>query len=92
MRAPLYRSLRLLLLALVSPIGVVLAGCGAADPQAPGASGEAVSPAAIPVVLAPTRIYFVSARDGNQEVYVMQGDGSGATNLTDDPATITARS
>ncbi|HEX7128379.1 MAG TPA: LpqB family beta-propeller domain-containing protein [Thermodesulfobacteriota bacterium] len=86
MRAPLFLPFRLLVLALTFVIGVVLAGCGAADPPAPGASGEVVSPAAIPLVLAPTRIYFVSARDGNQEVYVMQGDGSGATNLTADPA------
>ena len=33
-----------------------------------------------------TRIAFVSGRDGNREVYVMNGDGSGQLNLTQNPA------
>lgn len=32
------------------------------------------------------RIAFVSDRDGDQEIYVMNADGSGLTNLTDSPA------
>ena len=32
------------------------------------------------------RIAFYSNRDGNNEIYVMNGDGSGLTNLTDNPA------
>lgn len=31
------------------------------------------------------RIAFVSIRDGNLEIYVMNGDGSGQTNLTNNP-------
>jgi TolB protein len=31
-------------------------------------------------------IAFVSDRDGNQEIYVMSADGTGQTNLTNDPA------
>ena len=33
-----------------------------------------------------SRIAFASDRDGNFEVYVMNADGSGQTNLTDDPS------
>jgi TolB protein len=32
------------------------------------------------------RIAFVSDRDGNAEIYVMNADGSGQTNLTNSPA------
>ncbi len=32
-----------------------------------------------------TRIVFMSARDGNGEVYVMNADGSGQTRLTNTP-------
>src|ERR1044071_6069872 len=31
-------------------------------------------------------IAFVSNRDGNNEIYVMNGDGSGLKNLTNNPA------
>jgi Tol biopolymer transport system component len=33
-----------------------------------------------------TKIAFTSTRDGNEEVYVMNADGSGQTNLTNHPA------
>jgi dipeptidyl aminopeptidase/acylaminoacyl peptidase len=32
------------------------------------------------------RIAFVSSRDGNAEIYVMNADGTGLTRLTNDPA------
>ena len=32
------------------------------------------------------RIAFVSDRDGNDEIYVMNADGSGQTRLTNNPA------
>ncbi|MDQ3835647.1 MAG: hypothetical protein M3270_01755, partial [Thermoproteota archaeon] len=32
------------------------------------------------------QIAFVSIKDGNEDVYVMNADGSGQTRLTDDPA------
>jgi TolB protein len=32
------------------------------------------------------RIAFTSDRDGNKEIYVMNADGSGQTNLTINPA------
>ncbi|MFL6409018.1 MAG: TolB family protein [Nitrososphaeraceae archaeon] len=32
------------------------------------------------------QIAFVSIRDGNEDIYVMNADGSGQTRLTDDPA------
>ncbi|MEX1255270.1 MAG: cohesin domain-containing protein [Dehalococcoidia bacterium] len=35
---------------------------------------------------APTKIAFLSDRDGNSEIYVMNEDGSGQTNLTNHPA------
>jgi Tol biopolymer transport system component len=33
-----------------------------------------------------SRIVFMSERDGNGEIYVVNADGSGQTNLTDNPA------
>jgi TolB protein len=33
----------------------------------------------------PERIAFSSNRDGNYEVYIMNADGSGQTNLTNNP-------
>ena len=33
-----------------------------------------------------TRIAFTSKRDGNQEIYIMNVDGSDQTRLTDNPA------
>jgi hypothetical protein len=52
------------------------------------ASTSTPEPTATQVVLGVVtdRIAFVSNRDGNNEIYVMNGDGSGLTNLTDNPA------
>ena len=36
--------------------------------------------------VANTKIAFVSTRDGNNEIYVMNADGSNPTNLTNNPA------
>jgi Tol biopolymer transport system component len=33
-----------------------------------------------------TRIAFTSTRDGNDEIYVMNADGSGVVRVTQDPA------
>ena len=45
-------------------------------------------PAASQVVLGgiKDRIAFQSDRNGNNEIYVMNGDGSGLANLTNNPA------
>ena len=43
------------------------------------ACGDGGDPAA-------SKIAFVSERDGNNEIYVMNADGSGRTRLTNDPA------
>lgn len=45
-----------------------------------------VAPGEAPTPIRPGRIAFVSDRDGNQEIYVMQPDGSDQTRLTDNPA------
>ncbi|HEX7049665.1 MAG TPA: LpqB family beta-propeller domain-containing protein [Longimicrobiales bacterium] len=39
------------------------------------------------VVSVPDQIMFIGNRDGNYEIYVMNVDGSGLENLTNDPAT-----
>src|SRR5207248_3000848 len=58
---------------LAAVLGLALAGCGS-DSTAP--SGR---PAA-------GQIAFTSGRDGNDEIYVMNADGSGQVNLTNNPA------
>ncbi len=54
----------------VACLAVLFAACGGDGGNAPAAG----------------RIAFVSERDGNREIYVMNTDGSDQTNLTDDPA------
>jgi Tol biopolymer transport system component len=44
------------------------------------------SPAATPAPRPTDRVLFTSLRDGNHEIYVMNGDGTGQTNLTNNPA------
>jgi Tol biopolymer transport system component len=39
------------------------------------------------LTLGQTKIAFASYRDGNHEIYVMNADGSGQTNLTNNPST-----
>ena len=51
---------------------LALAGCGGEGSAARGRPSS--------------RIAFVSERDGNAEIYVMNADGSGLARLTDDPA------
>jgi Tol biopolymer transport system component len=66
---------------------LVLGGCRGSASAPPGTGGEPVQPGGIPAALAEgSRIFFVSTRGGNPEIYTMRGDGSGATNLTDHPA------
>jgi Tol biopolymer transport system component len=85
---------RLLYLALVI---VSLAACGAGPEQ--GAHDAATRPTATEKLDRATRtksaeataadggrIAFVSERDGNAEIYVIDADGSHLTRLTDDPA------
>src|SRR5687767_3392148 len=52
------------------------------------ATTNTLEPTATQVVLGVVEgiIAFQSNRDGNNEIYVMNGDGSGLTNLTDNPA------
>ena len=76
-------------------LSLVLTACGGA----PTAEEPAAAPAEIaeePLAIEPTPtqepteipcvIVFDSDRDGNREVYVMGTDGSGQTNLTNEPA------
>lgn len=53
-----------------------------AKPEASPAEGLSVPSDGVP----PTGIAFVSARDGNKELYLIQADGSALVRLTDDPA------
>jgi TolB protein len=47
--------------------------------------GAGVDPAAASAQRAEARIAFVSTRDGNPEIYVMDSDGANALRLTNDP-------
>jgi dipeptidyl aminopeptidase/acylaminoacyl peptidase len=89
-------------LTMLAAVTVFVSSCGAPTPtpaieqptatQPPTATEIAptntLEPAATQVVLGVVEgtIAFVSNRDGNNEIYVMNGDGSGLTNLTDNPA------
>ena len=61
--------------------------------QASNPAGNDTFIVEVPVVAMPTpeppaagKIAFVSDRDGNNEIYVMNSDGSGAVNLTNNPS------
>jgi Tol biopolymer transport system component len=47
---------------------------------------QAATPTPTPAVGDPRRIAFVSDRDGNNDIFVMNADGSQAVNLTSNPA------
>src|SRR5205809_8140657 len=62
----------------------LLVGAGALLLVALACSGsDSTGPSAAPPL---GTIAFVSARDGNQEIYVMNADGSGVSRLTNTPA------
>ncbi len=62
---------------------IVVAGCDAAPtPLAPSPGQPTFAAATDP---ASGHIAFVSNRDGNSEIYVMNADGTGLTRLTNDP-------
>ena len=81
-----------LIIAVVLTLGLVAAACGGggepAKPEAGGVtppSGDATTP--VSGGEAPGgKVAFVSFGDGNQEIYVMNPDGSDKRNLTNDPA------
>jgi len=85
------RHLPLALLLLV-PILFVLAACGGdaggggGTPATSKASTLPPTAAATPTLAAASgKIAFTSNRDGNGEIYVMNADGSGQINLTNNP-------
>ena len=51
-----------------------------------GATGSASDSVTVSTPSPVGRIAFTSSRDGNNEIYVMNADGSGVTRLTDNPA------
>jgi len=73
--------------ATFADLSIDLAGTGyTLSASAAGLSGS--TSAAFDVVRpSPGRIAFQSYRDGNAEIYSMNGDGSGVVRLTNDPAT-----
>ena len=66
------------LIALALAALLVAAACG-------GGGQPAATPTPTPTLLAVGKIAFASDRDGNLEVYVMNADGTGQTNLTNNP-------
>src|SRR5215207_11048155 len=72
----------------LGPITEQLIGTEAVPTATEIAPTNTPEPTATQVVLGVVEgiIAFQSNRDGNYEIYVMNGDGSGLTNLTDNPA------
>ena len=69
---------------LVAAAAMILAACSALTPTAAPAT---VPPAGeVKLGTVSGRIALQTNRDGNLEIYVMDGDGSGLTNLTNNPA------
>ena len=75
-------------------IATLLAACslGTTPTQTPTLSSADVptvtptaSPTSTPESLRAFRIVYVAFRDANSDIYVMNDDGSGATNLTNNP-------
>ena len=88
-------ALRLLLLtALAIGLSPLAVACDGGDGEATPAAATPTAPPARTVTPTPSglaaslsgRIAFTSDRDGNAEVYVMNADGSGQVNLTNNPA------
>ena len=77
-------------------LAALLAACGGdqggAPTRGPSPTATAERPTVGPTLTATAgapaaaKIAFESDRDGNYEVYVMNADGSGQTNLTNNPA------
>ena len=74
--------------ATVQPIATLAPATEAAPTATEIAPTNTPEPTATQVVLGVVEgtIAFQSNRDGNKEIYVMNGDGSGLTNLTDNLA------
>jgi len=74
----------------ISPVTVPFKGQvqGPSSTTTTPAPAGLARPTATPIVLGVVkgRIAFHSNRSGNNEIYVMNGDGSGLTNLTNNPA------
>ena len=81
-------------------LALVVVACGGGEEEEEGAASPAATAAATATEavagtpeatasaapMPSARIAFVSNRDGNLEIYVMNADGSGQTNLTNNPA------
>jgi len=83
---------RALALGVMTLVGCQMAGSGITD--TPTATTTATSspdstllPTITPTLSISGRIMFVSDRDGNDEIYAMNADGSDQSNLTHNPAT-----
>ena len=68
----------------ISPTSTLLPPTPTDMPLPPTPTNTPVSPTAMPSIIG--RIAFTSYRDGNNEIYVMNADGSAQTNLTNNPA------
>ena len=64
-----------------------LSSCGSEDSAFTMSEEQRLSPAQKKPTISRWRIAFTSNRDGNQEVYVMNSDGSQLTNLTNQAST-----
>ncbi|NJP06056.1 MAG: hypothetical protein HC837_10740, partial [Chloroflexaceae bacterium] len=68
------------------PYNVLLGLLGREILESPGSDDPTPDPTPSPDPVSDERIVFQSNRDGNREIYVMNLDGSGQTNLTNHPA------
>lgn len=69
---------------VITSLLVLMRACG--GPEDTPAPPQTLAPADTNLTERPSRIAFRSNRDGNNEVYTMNADGSGQTRLTNDPS------
>ncbi len=74
------------LLAVILTVPLIIAGAGCNNKNEATQSQTSSAADVTAIKVAESRIVFDSLRDNNYEIYIMNGDGSGQSNLTNNAA------